>query len=68
MIQFLMEHYDEMLEIAGTVIGLASMITAITPTPNDDAIVHKISDWFSILKPHNADGTLKLPFTLTKKE
>lgn len=65
--EFLTNHWDEILEIIGAALGLASMITALTPTPKDDAVVHKILDFFSVLKPFTAKGTLKLPLTRTKK-
>lgn len=65
-VQFLVEHTDEMIYIVGGLLSVASVITGLTPTPDDDAVVHKLIDWFSFLKPKTADGTLKLPFTSTK--
>lgn len=36
------ENYDEMIVIALAICGLAAHITALTPTPKDDAVVSKI--------------------------
>jgi len=58
---------NEILEIVGAALAVASLVTALTPTPKDDAILHKIVDFVSFLKPFTARGTLKIPFTKTKE-
>lgn len=50
--------------LAGLITGLlavASIVTALTPTPKDDEVVRKIAAFLSFLQPRNSAGTLKLP-------
>ena len=50
-VTYLVEHKDELIAIASSVVALASLIAAITPTPKDDTWVgkaYKIVDWLAL--------------------
>jgi hypothetical protein len=51
------------LKIGSALLGLASIVTKITPTPKDDYVLHWLTGFFSLLKPGDQPGLLKLPFT-----
>ena len=42
MIEYLTQHWDEILLVITSLIALASAIAAITPTPKDDAVLKAI--------------------------
>ena len=42
MIEYITQHWDEILLIITSVIAAASAIAAITPTPKDDAVLKVI--------------------------
>lgn len=55
--------------ITSLIIGLlsvASIITKLTPSPKDDAVVAKLLAWVSFLQPRGA-GTLKIPLTTPRE-
>lgn len=64
---WLTNHWGDLLMIAGLLLSAASMITALTPTPADDAVVRKLLVLISFLQPADADGTLKVPMTEARK-
>ncbi len=39
------QHYLEVLAIVGVLYGLARMIVVLTPTPNDNAALDKVAKW-----------------------
>ena len=41
-IKFVTENYTEILAAAGALVTAATLITALTPTPKDDAVVAKV--------------------------
>ena len=50
-VTYLVENKDELIAIASSVVALASLIAAITPTPKDDSWVgkaYKIVDWLAL--------------------
>ena len=50
-VTYLLENKDELIAIASSVVALASLIAAITPTPKDDSWVgkaYKIVDWLAL--------------------
>ena len=50
-VTYLVENKDELIAIASSVVALASLIAAITPTPKDDTWVgkaYKIVDWLAL--------------------
>ena len=57
MIQFITQHYDEILQILGTVVALATLIVKLTPTQTDDSVLAKIINVLSALSLCNADGS-----------
>ena len=42
MIEFITNHYDEVLQIIGLVIAIASIITKLTPNDTDNEVLNKI--------------------------
>lgn len=57
MIQFITQHYDEVLQILGAVVALATLIVKLTPTQKDDNFLAKIIQVLSALSLCNADGS-----------
>ena len=47
MIEFVMEHGKELLDVVVYVIATASIIVKLTPTPKDDAVLGKIKNFLS---------------------
>mgnify|MGYP001322051249 CR=1 len=50
-VTYLVENKDELIAIVSSVVALASLIAAITPTPKDDTWVgkaYKIVDWLAL--------------------
>ena len=50
---WLVENWKELLEAVLAVVGAASVIVKLTPTPKDDAVVAKIMkffNWISLAK------------------
>ena len=54
---FITQHYDEILQILGAVVALATLIVKLTPTQKDDTILAKIIKVLSALSLCNADGS-----------
>ena len=57
MIQFITQHYDEVLQILGAVVALATLVVKLTPTQKDDNFLAKIIQVLSALSLCNADGS-----------
>ena len=57
MITFITKHYDEVLQIIGAVVALATLIVKLTPTQKDDNVLGKIINVLSALSLCNADGS-----------
>ena len=57
MIKFITEHYDEVLQIIGAVVALATLIVKLTPTQKDDAFLAKLIKILSAFSLCNADGS-----------
>lgn len=57
MIKFIIEHYDEALQIIGAAVALATLIVKLTPTQKDDNVLAKIIKVLSALSLCNADGS-----------
>ena len=51
------QHYDEVLQIVGAVVALATLVVKLTPTPKDDNVLTKIIKVLSALSLCNADGS-----------
>jgi len=52
---WLLEHYDEILAIIGGVVSVATIVVKLTPTPKDDAALAKVISFlskFSLIKAH----------------
>jgi hypothetical protein len=58
---WLLSNWTTVVEIVGGALAVASTVTALTPTPADDAVLAKIVAFFSFLTHKNAPGTLKMP-------
>ena len=54
---FITQHYDEVLQILGAAVALATLIVKLTPTQKDDALLGKIIQVLSALSLCNADGS-----------
>lgn len=68
---WLVANVGTLLTIAGAVVGVASMVTALTPSPKDDLFVSKVKgylDRLSVLTHKDAAGTVKLPLTKSKPQ
>lgn len=64
-IAWIVAHWAELSGILFLLLSLASAITALTDTPEDDKWVRRILDFLSFLRPRDAAGTLKPPGTRT---
>ncbi|HAU28974.1 MAG TPA: hypothetical protein DCW68_02550 [Rhodospirillaceae bacterium] len=42
MFNFMVEHTDELIQIITGIVTVASLVAALTPTPQDDSIMAKI--------------------------
>lgn len=64
-----LENLKMLLEVVGATVALASVVTAMTKTPKDDAVVAKIRGWLdrlSVLSYKDAENTVKLIGTKSK--
>ena len=57
MIKWILEHTDEVLQLIGAVVALATLIVKLTPTAKDDALLTKLISVLSALSLCNADGS-----------
>lgn len=57
MIKFITEHYDEVLQIIGAVVALATLVVKLTPTQKDDNVLAKFVKVLSALSLCNSDGS-----------
>lgn len=57
MIKFITEHYDEVLQIIGAAVALATLIVKLTPTQKDDNVLAKIIKILSVFSLVNPDGS-----------
>lgn len=57
MIKFITEHYDEVLQILGAVVALATLIVKLTPTQKDDAVLAKVINVLATFSLCNPDGS-----------
>jgi hypothetical protein len=67
---FIAAHSTELASLGVALYTVINITVGLTPTPEDDKLWGKIKGYFgfiSFLVPKDADGTLKLPFTSTKK-
>lgn len=61
---WVLAHSAELATGLGLVMGLASLITGLTPTPKDDAVVAKVRDFLhrvGVLRYSDEPGSVKLP-------
>jgi len=50
-INYIIENKEELIAIVGSVVALASLVAALTPTPKDDSWIgkaYKIVDWMAL--------------------
>lgn len=57
MIKFITEHYDEVLQVIGAAVALATLIVKLTPTQKDDAVLAKVIKILSVFSLCNPDGS-----------
>lgn len=62
--EWIMEHWKDILAIIGAAVSLATLIVAITPTQKDDALLAKIIKILAAIGLLNPDKS----FIGTKKE
>lgn len=55
--KFVTQHTEELLQIIGAVVALATLVVKLTPTTKDDGILAKIIKVLSALSLCNADGS-----------
>ena len=61
---WILENMEELLTIGGAVVTVATVVTALTPTPKDDAVVsvlRAILGRAGVARFADAPGTVKLP-------
>lgn len=63
---WILENLGLLVELLFALLGLASVVTALTPTPKDDEWLRRIADFLSFLRPSDQKGTLKLPGVRSK--
>ena len=51
------QHYDEVLQLIGAVVALATLVVKLTPTPKDDNVLAQAIRVLSVLSLCNADGS-----------
>jgi len=51
------EHYNDVLQIIGAVVALATLVVKLTPTQKDDTLLAKAVKLLSALSLCNADGS-----------
>lgn len=61
-VAWVVAHWAEIAGVIAALLTLASIVTALTPTPKDDEVVRKIASFLSFLQPRTSAGTLKPPF------
>lgn len=61
--QFIVDHWDEVLEIIAVVCTAITLIVRVTPSKTDDVWWENLMVRFSFLRPKNDPrGAVKLPF------
>lgn len=63
-VTWLTSNWSTIMQVAGALLAAASVITALTPTPDDDGVVNwirKILGYVSALTHSDAPGTVSLP-------
>ena len=63
-INWIVENGSTILEIVGSLVGIASLVTGLTNTPKDDKVVAKIQVWLgklSFLTHKDKEGTFQVP-------
>lgn len=66
-VNWVVENRESLFEVAVGLLGVASLVTALTKTPKDDAVVAKILkavERLSVLTHKDTKGTLKAPGTV----
>ena len=56
--EWMHNHWKDILAIIGGVVTLASLIVKLTPTQQDDAVLNKIIKILSALSLFNVDGSM----------
>ena len=56
--EWIINHWKEILAIIGGVVTVASIIVKLTPTPKDDAVLAKIIKILAALSLFNPDGSM----------
>ena len=59
---WILEHWSEVLQIIGSFVAAATIITGLTPTPKDDEWLKKIVSALSFVTSKDKEGTFKVPF------
>ena len=50
-ITYILDNKEELIKLAASVVALASLVAALTPTPSDDTFVgkaYRIVDWLAL--------------------
>lgn len=65
-VTWLGENWTVLVEVTGGLLAVASLVTGLTKTPKDDAVVAKLQGWLgrlSVVTHKDAPGSFKVPFT-----
>lgn len=62
-VQWIVANWATLVGILTGLLSLASLVTALTPTPKDDEVVRKVMAFLSFLQPRTSPGVLKPPMT-----
>ena len=55
---WIMQHWKDILAIIGGIVTVASIVVKLTPTPKDDGILKKIITILAALGLFNPDGSI----------
>lgn len=67
-LDWLTEHWDEIAAGAAALYTVATVVVALTPTPEDDAFLRRLAERLSFLSPPGAKGSAKLPGAKPKRD
>jgi hypothetical protein len=64
--EWITSNWGSIISVIIGLLSVASVITKLTPSPADDAVVSKLLAWVSFLQPRGA-GVLKIPLTTPRE-
>ena len=67
-IDWLRANWDLIAAGLTSLYGVATVVVALTPTPEDDAFLRRLAERLSFLSPPGAKGAAKLPGAKPKRD